>query len=175
MASSCLRPQWQRAFCCSISSVWAKAIWLGRHQVPGEGSLEGCLDVIPFSLKQIFLSFSSAIDICSLSVTSQVALAPKSRSSKDHDQRECLALSADHLPRKMPQWACSLFHFQCPEFYIIFHSSLWCRLQESVFVIRFKYPGQRHTSPAHLTAGKAVAESFLYLMFSFQLMSSSFQ
>lgn len=103
MDSSCLSPQWQHAFCCGISSVWAKAIWPGGSQVPGEVGLVGCLDVIPFSLKHIFLSFSSAI--CSLSATSQVALAPKSRSPKDHDQRECLAPSADHLPRKMPQWA----------------------------------------------------------------------
>lgn len=130
-------------FVVALSSVWAKAIWPGGSQVPGEVGLVGCLDVIPFSLKHIFLSFSSAI--CSLSATSQVALAPKSRSSKDHDQRECLAPSADHLPRKMPQWVYSLFHFQCPEFYIIFYSSLWCWLQASVCVIRFKYPGQRHT------------------------------
>lgn len=52
----------------------------------------------PFPLKQIFLSASSAIH--SLSAASQVALAPKSQSSKYHDQREPIAQSRDHLPRK---------------------------------------------------------------------------
>lgn len=139
----------------------------------GNWGLVGMLDVIAFSLKQIFLSASSAM--CSLSATSQVALAPKRGSSKDHDQRECLAQSTDHLPRQVPQSACSRFRFQSPAFYIIFYSSLQCKLQAPVCVTRFKYPGQQHTSPAHLTAGKAVAETFLYPMFSFQLMSSFFQ
>lgn len=52
--------------------------------------------MIPLFQKHIFLSTSSAI--CSLSVTSQVALAPKSQPSKDHDQREPLAQTVDHLP-----------------------------------------------------------------------------
>lgn len=56
----------------------------------------GLSDMIPLLLKHIFLSSSSAI--CSLSMTSQVALAPKSQSSKDHDQREPLA---DYGP---PAW-----------------------------------------------------------------------
>ena len=139
----------------------------------GKWDLVGMLDVIAFSLKQISLSASSTM--CSLSATSQVALAPKRGSSKDHDQRECLAQSADHLPRQMPQLACSPFHVQSPAFYIIFYSSLWCKRQASVCVTRFKYSGRQHTLPAHLTAGKAVSHTFLYLMFSFQLMSSSFQ
>lgn len=52
--------------------------------------------MIPLFLKLIFLSTSSAI--CSLSVTSQVALAPKSQPSKDHDQRKPFARTVDHLP-----------------------------------------------------------------------------
>lgn len=55
-----------------------------------------------------------------------------------------------------------------------FYSSLWCKLQAAVCVIRFKYPGQQRPSPAHRSAGRAVAEASRRSLLSFQLVSSSF-
>lgn len=144
---------------------------------PGEWGLVEWLDMIPLSLKHIFLSTSSAI--CSLSVTSQVALAPKSQSSKDHDQREPLAQTMDHLPGECySQHPPHTPHLQCPEPHIIFYFSLCCELQALGCVIRFKHPGQQHTLPAPppppLQLG-GLSQSPLHLMFSLQLMSSSFR
>lgn len=109
-----------------------------------------------------------------LSATSQVALAPKAGHQKTRSKR---TLSTEDGPpaSKTPQWATSPFHSLCPQCPTIFCSSLWCKLQASVCVIRFKQPGQQHASPAHLPAGRAIAECLLYLRFSFQLLSSSFQ
>lgn len=105
---------------------------------PGEWGMMGLSDMIPLLLKHIFLSSSSAI--CSLSMTSQVALAPKSQSSKDHDQREPLAQTMDHLPgecynQNPPHTQPP--HFQCPEPHIIFYFSLCCEFQALGCVIRF--------------------------------------
>lgn len=71
-------------FVVELTVPWPRPYGQAGTVSLGNWCLKGLLDVIPFPLKQIFQSASSAI--CSLSATSQVALAPKSRSSKDHDQ-----------------------------------------------------------------------------------------
>lgn len=92
---------------------------------PGEWGLVESLAMILLSLKHIFLSTSSAI--CSLSETSQVALAPKSQSSKDHDQREPLAQTVGHLPGEWYSQHPPLPHLQWwgGELHIIFYSALY--------------------------------------------------